>query len=312
MEMKMEIQEIYFRDTGIYLDRKEHRYFDHPGKEYSGITGLLNKHISGTDWSKINTVALKIALDYGTGVHAAIEKWVKTGEIEEQYRYEVKSFIDLITKERIEMLRAEYIVSDLKKYASPIDIVGRKDGKVVLLDIKTGSTINKKMVGWQLSVYRYFMGIVNPAVEVDGLYCVHFVNREANLIDMANYEVSDEEVQRLFQAEASGTTYGEEVVSMSGFNEAQALVVISELTDFLEETKRLKTEIEKRENFLKKMVEELPAFTLENEFFRFTKKADSERRTIDTKRLQEEQPEIYEDYLKFTPVRGGIVYKLKK
>lgn len=39
--------------------------------------------------------------------------------------------------------------------------------------------------------------------------------------------------------------------------------------------------------------------------------APSERETLDSKRLREEQPDLYDEYVKFTPVKSSIRLKVK-
>ena len=38
--------------------------------------------------------------------------------------------------------------------------------------------------------------------------------------------------------------------------------------------------------------------------------APTERETLDSKRLREEQPDVYDEYIKFTPVKSSIRIKL--
>lgn len=39
--------------------------------------------------------------------------------------------------------------------------------------------------------------------------------------------------------------------------------------------------------------------------------AESERESLDTKKLKEEKPDIYDEYVKFSPVKASIRIKLK-
>lgn len=300
------------KDSGIRLT-DEHRYFDANNKEYFGITGLLSKHITKTDFSAIDPMILQIAIHYGSSVHKGIETLEQHGVIENEDIYpEMNSYIKLKEDSGLDVLTVEYIVSDFLRYASPIDILGVINNKVCIIDTKTTSVLNKTSVAWQLSIYKYLFSLVNPTIEIGGLYCLYFKDRACTLVDLSHMEVPVCEVESLFEAEALGTLYGEVVSMEHSFNQEVALELITQIDGLLRDINILKEEVSKRDDELRSMVESMPPFSINNDIFRLTKIRDSVRTSIDTTKLKKDLPDIAEKYKKETVVKGGLRYALKE
>lgn len=305
------MENIKLADSGITLT-DEHRYYDKKGKEFFGITSLINKHITRTDFSAIDPVILKMAIEYGNAVHSALEDLEKFGEASNpDVGVEVQNYVDLRSRENLNILRSEYIVTDGEKYASPIDQLGMKDGKLCIIDIKTTSTLNKTSVSWQLSIYKYFFEKMNPSLEIGGLYCLFFQDRDCDLVDLTDMEIPTSDIERLFAAEDVDIMYGDSVALENSFPTDKALSLITEIHGFLEDTKILKAEIDRRDALLREMLSDYPPFSINNDKFRITKMRDSVRVSIDTKRLRKDLPDVASKYERETAVKGGIRYALK-
>ena len=67
------------------------------------------------------------------------------------------------------VLASEYIVTDFEHFASPIDKVVEINNEVCLVDVKTTAALDYEYLSWQLSVYKYLFGLVNPDVKIGGL-----------------------------------------------------------------------------------------------------------------------------------------------
>ena len=82
------------------------------------------------------------------------------------------------------------------------------------------------------------------------------------------------------------------------------------------EFERAVKEIKKQQDELKQMIlkemEEKNILSLRDEKndLLISYIAPTERETLDSKRLREEQPDIYDEYIKFTPVKSSIRIKL--
>lgn len=79
------------------------------------------------------------------------------------------------------------------------------------------------------------------------------------------------------------------------------------------ERKALEIEMAKKEikEQLKKVMEEHGISTFENEYIKVTYKKPSVRTTVDSKKLKEELPEIYNEYTKTSNVSSSISLEVK-
>jgi hypothetical protein len=97
----------------------------------------------------------------GIHVHKAAQKWIETGDPESAHpgvRWLIESWgRESLCRGKTFAVHSEVLVSDLKQYASAVDIVQETvDGGLAVYDIKKG-VFKRDYVTWQLSVYRYFI-----------------------------------------------------------------------------------------------------------------------------------------------------------
>lgn len=76
--------------------------------------------------------------------------------------------------------------------------------------------------------------------------------------------------------------------------------------------KQLDAEFEKLKTGLLELMKANGVKKFENDFIRLTYKEPTTRVSIDSKRLKEEQPEIYENYKKESEVKESILIKIKQ
>ena len=65
---------------------------------------------------------------------------------------EVKWYAEMKENEGFEVIDSEYLVTDGTHFASAIDKVIRRNGKVCLGDVKTTYELDKDYISWQLSI----------------------------------------------------------------------------------------------------------------------------------------------------------------
>ena len=94
---------------------------------------------------------------------------------------------------------------------------------------------------------------------------------------------------------------------------------ISLLVDTSEKIAKLENQIKEmklKEEEIKKdiltQMEENGILKIENEWLTITYIGASDRETLDTKTFKEELPEIYDKYVKMTPVKSSIRIKVKE
>ena len=83
------------------------------------------------------------------------------------------------------------------------------------------------------------------------------------------------------------------------------------IAGFQEELATLKERDENLRNELKVAMKANNVKKFENDFLAITYVAETERVAIDTKRLKEEKPELWNEYSKTTPVKDSVRIKVK-
>lgn len=136
----------YFDDTHTYLV---------DGLIVPSITQILKLKF-GNKYAGVNENILKRASEKGTEVHEAIEKYCKTGKLEDLK--EVKNFIFLQKHYNFEVLDNEVPIilfkDDEPIAAGRLDMVLKIDGIIGGGDIKRTATLDKDYLAYQLNLYR--------------------------------------------------------------------------------------------------------------------------------------------------------------
>lgn len=136
----------YYDDTHTYLV---------DGLEVPSITQIMNIKF-GNKYESVDKDILKRAAQNGTRVHEAIEKYCRTGEVED-YK-EVKNFMFLERQYKFEVLDNEVPIilfkDDKPIAAGRLDLVLNLNGEVGGGDIKRTSELDKNYLAYQLNLYR--------------------------------------------------------------------------------------------------------------------------------------------------------------
>lgn len=291
------------KNSGVIFRGEDHAYWLN-GKQLQGITGILSRQLFPNKYADVPEHILKNAAKRGTEIHEACEAYDMFGISD---REEVDWYAKLQKDEDIEIIESEYLVTDNDAYASAIDKVGTVKGKNALLDIKTTYSLDIDSISWQLSIYKYFFNLLNPDIEIDGLFAI-WIRDGAKLVEVK--EQPQEEVIRLLECDKNGIRYEAEPNVPDKYNE-HALNLIRSFTDLATQIKSLE---EKKKEYQEKIEDLFNKFNVvkwETDYFVITKKKDSERETFDSKRFKEDHPELSREYLKTTSVKGGVITKLK-
>ena len=126
------------------------------GEELPSVSELT-RFISREIYGDVGQFNLDRAADRGTAVHKATELLDKYGtvEIDEDISPYLKAYIAFRKEHKCEWQKIEYATHHPENlYAGTLDRVGAVDGKLVVLDIKTSSTIQKPLYTAQLNLYR--------------------------------------------------------------------------------------------------------------------------------------------------------------
>lgn len=110
---------------------------------------------------------METARNRGVMVHEAIDFYINFGIYAEEAVEWVLIFAQWMVDEGVEIVRNELSLTD-GNYCGTIDLLVRKDGKLLLVDIKTTSVINTALLEVQLAGYERLLQ-ANGYV-IDGAY----------------------------------------------------------------------------------------------------------------------------------------------
>lgn len=286
-------------DSGVVFNPVGHTYTLN-GKMLNGITHVIKDKLFPDEYKNVPEHILKQAAIRGSEIHKVIEMW-DSCSIRTHGSIELENYIDLSYRNKflLHHIQSEYLVTDGEQYASAIDKVYEDgNGGVILADIKTTYTLNMNYVSWQLSIYKYFFKLANPDINVSGL-CVIWLKGERSAIRPV-HEHSEEEVKKLL--------YSDEIPTSSP------------IVDFDEEDLiRLKKEADKAKKAYDKKKLEVQQYMVDmatkqivGNKCKITIKEDTERISFDTKRFKDEHPDLYEQYVTKSTVKGGLLITINK
>ena len=136
----------YFDDTHTYLV---------DGVVVPSITQIMNIKF-GSKYKDVDKKVLENAANRGTAVHEAIEKYCKTGELDD--KKETRNFRFLQKQYKFEVVENEIPVilfkNDEPICAGRLDLVLKMNGEIGGGDIKRTSTLDKEYLAYQLTLYR--------------------------------------------------------------------------------------------------------------------------------------------------------------
>lgn len=291
----------------VVFDEGAHTYTLN-GKSLRGITGVLKENLFPDEYRDVSPETLRRAADKGHRVHSAIELFLTMGitteECPELDAYRQLQNLHPWLRNDVE---AEYLVSDEEQYASCIDHVYTDAmGGVNLADVKTTYALNEEYVSWQLSVYAYLFEEQNLDIPVHRLYAIWLRQDKAKLVEVQRK--SREQVQQLLYG-APAEVHRTDIVTaetLPAVAEAEAKLV--QLKNAADEAKAKYDEL--REG-LTALMDETGAKKYDGTLLTMTRKADATREGFDAKAFKKDYPELYQQYLVISSVRGGVQIKIK-
>lgn len=289
-------------NCGVVFDKEKHVY--HLGdKQLWGITGMLSSQLFPEKYDFVPQKVLQRAASRGSIIHEACDHYDKTGEVR---RIEVRWYENVLKENNIKVLSSEYIVTDFEHFASPIDKVVEMNNEIHLIDIKTTSALDYEYLSWQLSVYKYLFGLVNPDVKIGGLGAIW-------IRDGATYHEVQEKpvdaIKSLLEAEKNGQRYVRNIELQKC--DKEALAYLSALTAIIQQIGDLEKQRKEYDTRIARLFEQTGMDHWETDYFVISKGRDHVRKSFDSKALEADNPQLYQKYVKEVPVKGAIKTKLK-
>ena len=295
----------------VVFEPIEHTY-TLKGEQLSGVTRMIDELICGGKYANIPKDRLKAAASRGTDVHDEISLYENSNGVIEPSSIEGKNYVEKV-KPSLNIISSEYLVSDNKNFASCIDLVGEKDGGVILYDIKTNKEgVNKEYVTWQLSCYAYLFELQNKKIKVDGLAYIWLRDDNVEVGDVQR--VDTEHIINLMNAYINKLPF-ENPLAKPLASESSAMVKYIQFEDAF---RKLKAEMDALDKLrsaaldqVKKEMDEQNITSLETEHLKITRVADTVVESFDTKKFEAEHPEIAAQYKKISSRKGYLKITVK-
>ena len=284
----------------IKFDDSLHKYTV-DGKEVISVTQLLQKHRITPSYDAVDKELLRVASERGTLIHEEVEKWIKEGETgftEEAEK--ICRYLSKRTDDIFNMMSEQTVANDV--VAGRFDVLYTHEKKLVLTDIKTGNT--KHLFGWtwQLSLYKYLYEKMYGK-EIDSLEIL-WANGDLTVIP-CEY-VGDEKIENLLKAEREGRLISDVDLGVSEEELVDLENLMEKITVKEKELKLLKDMVDSVKTVLYGTMEKEGIKTVDRGNLKITYVAPSSRTSVDSKKLEKEEPEIYKKYVKTTTVAGSI------
>lgn len=286
------------------------------GQTLSGVTPIIHWLFPET-YKGIPQSVLNNAAEHGSLIHKKCELADSMGIVDDEI---VATYKELLEMKGLKPVLSEYLVSDEYRIASAIDKVF---DDMSLGDIKCTSKVHIPNVTMQLSIYAWLMEMQNPGVKVNRLFCIWLPKPQYGNPDIIELKrVSADvcrEIVEIWAADGDLLT-ARTLLCGVGFEFEKQRVsgdipeAFSDLMDELITMSEAKKQIEEREKAIKDVV--LEAMQAEgadkwsNDLIQWSRRAASERESIDTKQLKAKMPEVYESFKKVTKVAESITYKV--
>lgn len=305
--MKVKLNELVV--SPVTFSAGDHSY--HLGeKELGGVTPIISWLYPRT-YEGIPEDVLMRAAEYGTLIHSKCQLADALGTADMPI---VEKYREMMKDKGLVPLVHEYIVSDEENVASSIDIVCA-DG--TLCDIKTTSKVHRENVALQLSIYAMLYE-EQTGKEAGDLLCVWLPKEQYGQPEIIRMPRISADVCRFiideYVAGNEPDEAREKVESLDLFGEN----TMKEDNDLLMKEYMIldagcKWMAKRMDEIKGSMLESLQKYdikTFTGEGYVVSRKAASIRRSVDSKKLSTEYPDVYEKVIKETKIGESIQIKL--
>ena len=285
----------------IKFDEALHKYTV-DGKEVISVTQLLQKHKITPSYDAVDKELLRVASERGTLIHEEVENWIKNNET--GFTEEFERICDFLIERadgNTKILSEQMVANDV--VAGRFDLLYLDDKKrLVLTDIKTGNSKHLYGWTWQLSLYKYLYEKMYDK-KIESLQ-IFWVNGDLTVIP-CEY-VGDDKIENLLNAERGGRLISDVDLGVSEEELEDLEELMQEIKVKKEELKVLEDKVGKIQDILYDTMGKEGVKTVDRGKLKITYVAPSTRVSVDSKKLQKEEPEICKKYVKTTTVAGSI------
>lgn len=300
------MQNINLKKSPVKFDATNHTYWL-GDKQLKGITsGSLVERVNPEKYAGVSEEKLKERSAYGQAIHSLIGLYEDAGIISDDD--DVRHYIELKEANNLTHVATEYLVSDEERYASSIDHVFLdRDGGIVLVDIKRTYKLDVESVRYQLSIYRRFFEMQNPDLKVKSLAAIWLHGDEYAYVPVE--PVPDSYIDYLIECDIKD----EEFSIAAHFSNLPAIVAEKEqaIADIIRNIEYEKKQLEYFRQGLYDVMEQNDIKSFRGMHITLTRVLPTERETFDTRAFKKDYPQIYQEYVKKSPVKGTLKITLK-
>lgn len=293
------------KESGVVFKEDTHQYFL-DDKELKGITSTLVHRAFPHDYDGVSEEKLAERAAYGHKVHDMLEFCITNGLSSDMPEWGL--FKELIDKYELTVLRCEYIVTDYENYASPIDVVCmRKDGSIVLVDIKTNWKAPLEKATVQLSWYKRHFEKMNPDLKVAECAVIWVRDDEKRGLLNGYYVVTpwaDEALDLLIEADLKDEVF--DIQKTYGELPAMFASVEDEVAKIEREVKRMQDRQKTLKEGLYALMEENNIKSWTGAKVKLTRVLPTKKVTFDSKTFKADHPDLYEKYSKESTSAGSL------
>lgn len=301
----------------IIFDEEKHIY-SCGNYQYISVTQLLKKHHIGSSYDGVNPTILEKARKRGTQIHEEVEDYIVNGRAPSLYEEAGAICNQLDFLQKTHDLESEVITATPFDYkvlvAGKIDIKAtNKETKAVsLYDIKTYKEFTRESLyytTWQLSLYSFLERLKNPKLKIESLNVFYFgKERDLALCDEVK-AIPDEEIEKLIDLESMDLIYTPKQ------DELPSTLLDNKSISSFKKLEALQNQVKAQQEALKEAKARILKYMQENNILKavsqdgsvsITRIEESIKESIDSKRLKEEKPDIYKEFLTQTKVKGSL------
>ena len=273
------------------------------GATLQGVTAMIRRRLFPDLYAGVSEVVLNKAAERGSNIHAQVEFADEFGMASDTP--EVIKYRQLLQSENLKPYTSEYVVSDEKHFASPIDkVYAVSDTDFILGDIKTTASLNTEFVRWQLSIYATLFERQNPGCKAVKLIAI-WLRGDKGKIEAVE-RIPDEVIDELLACEVDGRHFNNPYSPVQSLLPERYKAMELQMIDIDSQLKALQKQRDTLLQGLKAEMEKAGVKKWETDSIRLTYVAPSKKETFDTKRFKADHPEIYSEYLRTTTTKSSI------
>ena len=306
---------IILAESGVDYDPVPHTY-SYKGKELKGITGTLINlaYPKSKIYKDIPEEILNHAAERGSACHQAVGNYYDVGISSTGYEDIVSKAVELLESKELTPIRFEYVVTDYKNYASPIDIVCvNTKNEICIVDMKFTAKLHYPEVTLQTSIYKRWFSVVNPKLKAKHQYVLWIhTNDDHEVLDNGIFEldtVDDAFIDDLIDCDTNDKKF--DIAKYYGDLPAKVADVEGYIVTLEKLIKEKTEEMDTLKDGLCKLMEQYNIKSYSSQHLQLTRVLPKARQSFDTTRFKKYHKDLYEEYIKTSQVKSSIRITIK-